>query len=84
MISPLQGLSDEHLLLGKEDKVAPSAKDKEVVAIGKVYIKAALYLMTSVIVRELKPRILIRATYTKAAVAADIVDAIYVRADIDK
>jgi hypothetical protein len=54
-------------------KVAPSVIAKEVVASKGLYTKANLYFATSITVRELKLGLSIRALYTKAATAADIV-----------
>jgi hypothetical protein len=71
-MSPLQGLSDKHSLL-EGDKVAPSAIAKEVIASKGLYTKANLYFATPITVEELKLRLSIRALYTKAAAAADVI-----------
>jgi hypothetical protein len=42
-MSPSQGLSDKHLPLEKEDKVAPGARAEDIVASGGLYSDADLY-----------------------------------------
>jgi hypothetical protein len=42
-MSPLQGLSDKHLLLKKKDKVTPGAKAEDVLAFRGLYLDADLY-----------------------------------------
>jgi hypothetical protein len=72
VILPLQKLFDKHSLL-EGDKVAPSATAKEVIASRGLYTKADLYFAMPITVRELELRLSIRALYTKAAAAADII-----------
>jgi hypothetical protein len=56
VMSPLQGLPNEHSLL-EDDEVAPSARAEVVVASGGVYIKFDLYFATSVTIGELELRL---------------------------
>jgi hypothetical protein len=60
VMSPLQGLSNEHLLL-EDNKVAPSARAEVVVASKGVYIEFDLYFATSVTIGELELRLSTRA-----------------------
>ena len=71
-MSPLQRLSNKHLLL-KDNKVAPSARAKEVIDFISMYTKVNLYFATSMTIRKLKLRLSTGAPYTEAAVAADVV-----------
>jgi hypothetical protein len=52
-MSPLQGLSEEHSLLG-EDEVALGARAEEVMASWGVYTEADIYFATSKAVEELE------------------------------
>ncbi len=71
MMSPLQGLSDEHSLLEEVDEVVPGARAEEVAASRGVHMEADLYFATSVTLGEFELGLSSGALYTRAAVAAD-------------
>jgi len=69
---PLQRLFDKYLLL-INNRVAPCARVKEVIASRGVYIKVDLYFVTSITIKEIKLRILIKAVCIKVAVVLVVV-----------
>jgi hypothetical protein len=71
-MSPLQGLSNEHLLL-IDNRVALSARVEEVIAFKGVYIEVDLYFVTLMTIEEIELKILIKAVYIKVAVVLVVV-----------
>jgi hypothetical protein len=71
-MSPLQRLSNKHLLL-IDNRVAPGARVEEVIASKGVYTEVDLYFVTSMTIEEIELRISIRAVCIKVAVVSVVV-----------